>query len=122
MKIFAFIIYILLSKLSFASESITFSEQIASDYARTSIEEWSFVSGYKIEPDKLLVEPTILKGVDQTGSKIVMVLFPSSKGSYQVTFTVNKDGYLDKQGVGAWIYTISEIKEQFEQQPFVPEA
>ena len=122
MKIFAFVIYILLSKLSFASETITESDQVASEYARTSLKEWSLVSSNKIDFSKLSVEPVILKGTDQTGNKVVMVLFPSNRGSYQVTFTVNKDGYLERQGMGVWIYTVEEIQEQFKKMPFVPEA
>jgi len=122
MKIFAFIIYILISKTSFASDVFAFSESIASDYARTSLAEWSIVSGYKIKPDELLVKPTVLDGIDSIGSKIVMVLFPSNKGSYHVTFTIKKDGYLERQGMGAWIYSVTKIREQFKQSPFVPEA
>lgn len=121
MKIFAFAIYILLSKLSFASETITVNDQIAREYARTSLKEWSFLSGYQINHAELLIEPTIVNGIGKTGSTIVMVLFPSNNGSYQVTFTVNKDGYLERQGMGAWIYSVAEIKEQFNKGPFVPD-
>lgn len=120
MKVAYLITLLIISSISSAQERVLFSEEVASGYAKIALIEWAIRSGYELDRKYLLNNPEILSGVDDEGIKIVMVLFPTDIGSYEATYTINKDGYMVKHTVGAWIYTIEEIKKEFSKSPFLP--
>ncbi len=111
---------LLLSTHALGKNQSFFNLEVAVGYARIAIIEWSKLSGYKIDRKYLELEPTVLSGIDENGTKIVMVLFPLEKGSYEVTYTINKDGYMKRHTTGAWIYSVEQVQKEFNKAPSLP--
>ena len=120
MKSTYLLLVLLLSLGTYGKNEEDYSEEVAIGYARFAIIEWSILTGYKIDRKYLDKSPTVLSGVDDEGVKIIMVLFPTESGSYEATYTINNDGYMERHSTGDWRYSVQQVKKEFTKAPFLP--